>query len=99
MPPSYCDLAHISDPGHKAILQEDLPDIVTDATIPVLALELEAKPFSKGHLLEPGVYRLSLKLAASNYAPHDCVVEVDFKGKWIQDEEKMLSDGVGIRLL
>jgi hypothetical protein len=94
----YCDFAHISDPSKKpAATQESLPEVT--GTEAVLGLDVEVKGFTRAHLLPPGIYRMSLKLAASNHAPRDYTVEIDFPGKWFDDESKMFSDGFGMRLL
>jgi len=96
MPPRFCDFAHILDPGKRSATNETLPGVApADA---VLALELEAIP-SSAHLLEPGTYQFSLKLAASNYPPRDYKLEVTFPGTWFDQEDKMFSDGFGLRLV
>jgi hypothetical protein len=97
MPPRYCDLAHITDPLGKLSLKEDLPGVGEND--PVLALDLEASTNRKGHLLEAGVYRFGIKLAAANHPAHDYTLEVDFRGLWIDDEDKMLREGFGMRLV
>jgi hypothetical protein len=96
MPPRFCDLAHITVPRGKRSMSEDLP--ATKEEEPTLALDLEALTLKLGHLLEPGVYKFGLKLAAANHPVRDYTLEVDFKGVWIDDEDKMLSDGFGMRL-
>jgi hypothetical protein len=97
MPPVYCDLAHITDPAKRSINQENLNGVKSNETI--LELDLEVKPFSKGHLLEKGTYRFALKLAASNCKPIDFSLEVKVDGTWFDDETKMFSNGFGMRLL
>jgi hypothetical protein len=97
MPPVFCDLAHICDPAKRALTQENLDEVGPNETI--LGLELEAKTFSKGHLLEPGTYRFALKLAASNCTPRDYLLEVVVSGQWFADQNKMFSDGFGMGLL
>jgi hypothetical protein len=97
MPPLFCDLGHIADPAKRPINQENLDGVGSNETI--LGLELEVKPFSKGHLLEPGTYRFALKLAASNCKPLDFSLEVVVKGTWFDEEPKMFREGFGMRLL
>jgi hypothetical protein len=97
MPPLYCDLGHIADPAKRQINQENLDGVEPNETI--LGLELEVKPFSKGHLLEPGTYHFALKLAASNCKPLEFSLKVMVKGTWFEDETKMFSDGFGMHLL
>jgi len=97
MPPRYCDLAHISNPRMKAQTHEQLPGVDLDDA--VLALELEVQANSLAYLLGPGTYELSLKLAASNHPPTDYALEVKFLGKWFDHQDKMFSDGLGLRII
>jgi len=97
MPPLFCDLGHISDPSKKSVTGETLPEV--SATEAVLGLDVEVMGFVGRHLLKPGTYKFSLKLAASNHPPLDYTLEVVFPGKWFDNEEKMFSDGFGLRLL
>ena len=97
MPPRFCDLAHITIPSGKRGMNEHLPGVGDDNA--VLALDLEVATLRKGNLLEEGIYRFGLKLAASNHPVRDYTLEVDFKGVWFDDEDKMLSEGFGMRLL
>ena len=97
LPPRFCDLAHITVPGGKRGMNEHLPGVSDDNT--VLALDLEVVTQRKAHLLEAGIYKFGLKLAASNHPVRDYTLEVDFKGVWFDDEDKMLSDGFGMRLV
>jgi hypothetical protein len=65
----------------------------------VLALNFEVLPFSRGHLLGAGTYRFGLIVAASNSRPQPYNLEVVVTGKWFLEEDKMFSDGFGMRLL
>jgi hypothetical protein len=98
MPPLYCDLVHICDPKLKTATQEDLPEAGKDETVLGLELEVKVKAPPR-YLLEPGAYRFRLKLAASNCKPRDYLLEVIANGKWFDDQDKMFSDGFGMRLL
>jgi len=97
MPPRYCDFAHVTDPQLRRSIAEDLPGVKENS--PILALNLETSPNNRGHLLEAGVYKFGLKLAASNHPVRDYTLEVDFKGIWFDDEDQMLRDGFGMRLI
>jgi hypothetical protein len=97
MPPLFCDLAHIADPAQKSVTGETLPGLAP--TEAVLGLDVEVMGFVGRHLLKPDTYKFSLKLAASNHPPLDYTLEVVFPGKWFDDEERMFSEGFGMRLL
>ena len=94
MPPRNCDLAIIADPlgsGYR------LPGLAAEQAILVLAMEVEAQ--SGSNLLEPGSYHFHLKLVASNQRPQDYTLAIEFPGKWYDDQDKMFSDGFGMRIL
>ena len=56
----------------------------------VLALDLEVTPTNKGSLLEPGAYRVTLKLAAANHKPLTKTFRIEFgNGLWYPDEQAM----------
>jgi len=95
MPPRFCNLGHVTDPKQRRSVAEDLTGLREDS--PVLALELEAIPNNRGHLLEPGIYKFGLKLAASNHPVRHYDLGVDFKGIWLDDEDQLLRDGFGMR--
>jgi len=97
MPPRYCDFAHITDPQQRRSVAETLPGIGDNSAI--LVLELEVNPNNKGYLLEPGEYRMGLKLAAENHPVRDYALEVNFRGTWFNNENEMLREGFGMRIL
>ena len=95
MPPVFCDLIHIGDPQGRALPGgDDLDTVPKDKA--VLGLDVEIPTYSKGHLLEPGTYRLSLTLAASNCSPTQYVIEIWFPGEWFPQIEDMLNKGIRI---
>jgi hypothetical protein len=90
-PPVYCDLAHVGQPDRRKPSGEDLDDVDTGKA--VLGLDVEVPTYSKGHLLEPGIYRLHLTLAASNCASTHHVVKVWFPGDWFPEDRDMFERG------
>jgi hypothetical protein len=93
----HCDIGHVTFPRALKDLQEDHPDSHIGHTI--LALDLEAKPLTKNHLVLPGTYRLTLKIAAANSSPITKVIEITLTGDWFDDQIKMFADGIGIKML
>jgi hypothetical protein len=90
-PPIYCDLVHVGQPQYRAVSGEDLDNVPADQA--VLGLDVEVATYSKGHLLEPGTYRFSLTLAASNHPSTHPVVEVSFPGNWLPEMKDMFETG------
>lgn len=95
--PKVCDLAHVIRPNCRKLLGHELPGVPDNRAI--LAFDLQVEPNMQGHLIEPGVYRLRLALAAANALPKEYVLEINFTGDWYDDEARMLRDGFGMRLV
>lgn len=87
--PRFCDLFHITDPKCKQAVGEDLPGVAP--FYGVLALDLEVLPNQQGHLLEPGVYRFTLRLGAANCRPRTKTLRVEWPGSWYVDERGMFA--------
>jgi len=79
----HCELGSVSQPD----------------TPPRFELLVEAPPLTGWHRLEPGTYRLELRLACANGSPRSQTVDVHFTGRWFDDEAAMFRDGVVIRTL
>jgi hypothetical protein len=92
----FCDLGHIIAPLERKKVGHDLDSLRPDQCI--LALDLESGPTMKGHLVEPGTYRLTLLVAAENARPREYEVEL-FVGDWHDSEEDMFRQGVGIHVI
>jgi hypothetical protein len=71
----------------------------SDATQTLTSLDLEVKPNSLAHLLDPGTYQLDLRLAASNCQPVPVTVELSVTGRWYADEGEMLAKGIDLKVL
>jgi hypothetical protein len=84
-PPVYCDLAHVDDPKFRKISGQDLEEVPANKA--VLGLDVRVPTYSKGHLLEPGTYRFSLTLAASNCPSTHHILKVSFLGDWLPEKE------------
>ena len=93
----HCDLGRVVDPSLRKEVGDDLPSIAANDT--VLGLDLEIKPNTLSHLVPIGVYHLTLRVAAANCPPRTHVLELTLTGKWFDDESRMFTDGLGLRLL
>ena len=91
----HCDLGHILDPNKRIRFGINLPSVPSGETI--LELDLEIAPNSLTHLIPPGVYRVELKLAAANVEPITKTIEINHTGDWYTNENKMFSDGIGMK--
>jgi len=59
-------------------------------------LETEVVPSTRSNEFGKGEYQLLLRIGASNCAPLEKIFQINFKGKWYDDENEMFSDGIGI---
>lgn len=94
--PKLCDLAHTVEPSERENLGHELPNVPDNAVI--LALDLQVEPTSKGHLLGPGFYRLTLVLAAANATPREYFLDITITGDWYEDSLRMFTDGIRFHL-
>ena len=93
----HCDLGHVVNPTFRKDVGDDLPTLAVTDT--VLALDLEIQPNTRSHLVPPGVYHLMVRVAAANCPPRTHVLELTLTGKWFDDEPRMFTDGLGLKLL
>lgn len=98
----HCKLAHIIDPsrrGHFSKLGEagHRPAVSSDET--VLSFDTVRKTYALSHLQPPGLYRLTVLIAASNARPVARHLEINLTGKWFDDDSEMLEKGVGVRVV
>ena len=96
----HCDIFHIIDPlNRKLIWQEndERGDIPIDKAI--LSFDTRSKSNTKDYLQPPGRYRLEVMVSADNAGAFSKILEINLNGEWYEDEERMLTDGVGFKLL
>ena len=96
----HCDLGYIIKPSERhKFKNENEDDEKFDKDKTVFGFELEVKPNSLQHLIEPGVYRLKILITSSNTNPKEETIEINHIGIWYDDKDKMFSDGIGIRVV
>ena len=96
----HCDLGHIIDPQKRAQFQtEDKSWSNVSPEKTILSLDTEVKANTLCHLLPFGKYRLVILVAAANARPVKKTLEISLTGEWYDDQQRMLGEGVGIRLL
>jgi hypothetical protein len=96
----HCDLFHIIDPKTREIVPMEgktWPHISRDKTI--LSFDTVVQPFTKNYLVCVGVYRLTLIVAAANSKPITKILEINLTGDWFDEEQKMLGEGIGIKVI
>lgn len=93
----HCDLLRLVDPEFAGDFEDELPSLGTGLTVGVVQLEMF--PNNRAHILGPGVYRVSVRVAAANAPPADTTLELEITGKWFDDEQRMFDEGVGLKAL
>ena len=97
----HCDVAHIVDPTNRRHpnLTEYNQALKLAADQTSLAFDLQTAPNHRGHIVEPGIYRLGIIVAAENASPVRRTIEITVDGRWDADADRMLRDYVGIKVL
>jgi hypothetical protein len=91
---AFCDIVSVCDPANPHQRKPaNLPQNTT-----VGQLQLEVDPFTESHLLAPGTYRLSLRIAGANVKPIDKTFVFKHTGTWINDDAQMRLDCLGVSL-
>lgn len=96
----HCDIGHIMEPStRQRFADEQNPNLYLEPEQVCLAFELIFTPNNRTYIVEPGHYRLVIDVVAENARPKQFTGQIYVQGRWYSDETKMLSDGVGIRVL
>lgn len=91
---AFCDVLALCDPGNPTrTLPPGMPQSST-----VGELQLEVKPLSRPDLLEPGTYRLTLRIAAANAEPIDKVFKFTHTGSWLPSDSDMRQNCLSISM-
>ncbi len=95
----HCDLGHISDPAIRSqVGADENPALGLRPDQASLAFDQIVKPNHLGHIVGPGHYRLTIVVAAGNAKPVEQTVDINLNGAWHAEEERMLRDGIGVRI-
>jgi hypothetical protein len=94
-----CDIGHIIDPADRLDFpEENNTGLGLGADQVSIAFDVIARPNHQGHIVGPGLYRLDIEVGAENARPLLSRLEIDLR-RWYPEEARMLSEGVGIRML
>jgi len=94
------NLGHILEPAERVSFgNEDDPRLGFRADQTIFSFDVERPSYTMSHLIPPGTYRVVLLVGAANASPIRRVVEIVLTGDWYDEEERMLGEGIGIRML
>lgn len=89
----HCDLGHIIK-SEKAELEKFGKTRVSNV---VFRLDVAKPTFIGSHILEPGNYKIKIKIAANNLKPKTTIYNLAFKDEWLDDEKDMFTRNISIR--
>jgi len=93
----YCNIGHILNPIKRPSFPLfDNKTIGLDPSKTFLSLDQEVLANTKGYLIPPGDYCLTLKIGAANARQITKVLEITHKGDWYDEQERMFADGIGM---
>lgn len=94
----HCDIGHILNPTMRQKFPgEEPPDLQTIRTL--LSLDVEAMTYRYNHIIEEGIYQLTLKIAGANCTPVPVTIQIEISGDWFSDEKTMLTNGVSVKIV
>jgi hypothetical protein len=91
---AFCDIVAVCDPANPH--QSKPTDTPPNTTVG--QLQLETEPFTGSHLLAPGTYKLTLRIAAANVKPIEKFFEFRHTGTWLKDDAAMRRDCLSVLL-
>ena len=98
----HCNLAHILDPGKRIDFSRQGEDAIWDG-IPrentILSFDTMVRSHTLGHLVPYGKYQLTIIVAAANSKPVKKNLEISLSGNWYNEEQQMLRDGIGVKVV
>jgi len=99
--PKLCNIGHIIRPSDRSVFgpAEDDPGMPSGQTVFSIDVDRAVKKPGFTHLLAPGEYRLKLLIGAANANPRRITLEINLYGKWFDDENEMLSQGIGMKII
>ena len=89
----HCDLGHIKKSEDVALEKFGK----AKSSNIVFLLDVAKETFIGSHILEPGDYKIKIKIAANNLKPKTIVYNLAFKDEWTDDEKEMLAKNISIK--
>ena len=88
----HCDFGYILNPAKRSQLEmEDDPILQVNSSQTIFSFSFIGKPFTMGHLIEPGTYKVTVLIAAANAKPIEQSYEIILEGQWFDEPGEMFS--------
>ncbi len=97
----HCDFFHIHEIRkdlislYKQHLKLEYLDKMNEG-VGIISFDLIAQSFNKGHLIDPGKYRIRLSVAGSNAKSKSKTYQIDYGGKWSTNECEIVGNMISI---
>lgn len=93
----HCNLGHIHDPQFRSsVAGEDNSSLPVGKSEAILCLDVHFRSNILYYLIVPGEYRIQIKVGCENARTIDKWYLLKLSGKWFQDEQRMLNEGLSI---
>ena len=93
----YCNLGHIHDPKIRERMPSEFnPDLPVKKDEAIFSFDLNFLSNILYHLVEPGIYKISIKIGCANAKTITKEFELTVTGNWFEDESRMLREGLSI---
>lgn len=93
----HCELGHIIDPSKRHLVSFENKPKLPNKDETIFSFNVITKYHSLYHLVEPGTYRVKVLVAGENFRSLEKEYELEVTGKWFENEERMLSDGLKLK--
>ncbi len=96
----HCDIGHITDPQRLDVVEADDRFVMLNYRRGdiIFIIDFPTKPYTGTYVLRPGEYRLNIAISAANAKVVKKRIDLNFRGAWYADQDRMLSEGIGISL-
>ena len=93
----YCNLGHIHDPKYRnEIPGEFNPELPVKNDEAIFCFDVKFLSNILYYLVEPGIYKICIKVGCANAKTITKEYELTVTGKWFEDEPRMLREGLSI---
>jgi len=94
----YSNLGHIHDPKYRQNLKGEWnPKLPVSPEETIFSFDINFKSNALYYLISPGIYQIEIKVGCENGITISKRYRLNIKGKWSEDEIRMLNEGFDIK--
>jgi hypothetical protein len=96
----HCNLGHVHDPNFRtSIPGENNPNLLVRKDETIFCFDVHFRSNILYYLVEPGEYQIQIKVGCENAKTITKKYLVKISGKWFEDENRMLNEGVSVETI